>query len=84
MTSRWRVQIQPQAVDDLEAIHAWISRDSVTRASRMIERIFRTIEGLGILPHHFVYQHKSKRLNSAVRSLTVRPYTIYFRIDEIK
>ncbi len=40
----------PQAVDDLEAIHAYVARDSAHYARLLVERLFSAVDRLAAFP----------------------------------
>ena len=82
MSPRFRVRLTPQALSDLEEIHAVISRDSPQNAASMIERILDSIDLLELFPHRTVVERQTSSLKYPVRSLPVKPYVIYFRVIE--
>ena len=54
MSQDFRVRLTPQALADLEEIHAFISRDSPQNAALMIERILDSIDLREVFPHRTV------------------------------
>lgn len=82
MSDPFRVILSPEAATDLEAIYAYIAQDSPANAAKMVERVLAAIEDLRATPHRAVIEHSSPRLTRPVRSIAVRPYIVYFRIDE--
>jgi len=80
MPTTFRVILSPEAAADLEAIHAYISKDSAENAAKMVGRILDAIAKLETFPHRTVVEHQSKKIKHSVRSLPVRPYVVYFRV----
>jgi len=76
----FHVIILPRAADDLQEIHDYIAKDSPQNAAGMISRILDALEPLKQFPHRTKVMHQSSKLRHPVRSLSVRPYTIYFRV----
>jgi plasmid stabilization system protein ParE len=48
----------------------------------MVERIVDAIETLNTFPHRSVVHDPEARLPHPVRMLPVRPYVVYFRVQE--
>ena len=82
MEEGYQLIISPEAAADLEAIRAYIARDSEEYARGMVERILTSIEGLKATPHRYVLERQNKKLRFPVRSLPVRPYIVFFRVVE--
>jgi addiction module RelE/StbE family toxin len=82
MAGDYRVRLTPQALEDLDEIHAFISRQLPQNAAQMLERIFDAIDLLEIFPHRTVVERQAASLKHPVRSLPVKPYVIYFRVSE--
>jgi plasmid stabilization system protein ParE len=82
MASEYRVRITHQAMEDIESIREFISQDSPLNASKMIARLFDAFDSLEQFPHRTVTEIQVARLNFPVRSIVVRPYIIYFWVDE--
>src|ERR1044072_8655316 len=82
MSPSYRVRLTPQALADLEEIHAAISVDSPQNAASMIERFLDSIDLLEVFPHRTVVERQTSSLKYPVRSLPVKPYVIYFRVIE--
>jgi plasmid stabilization system protein ParE len=58
MTGDYRVRLTAQALADLEAIHAFIAKESAQNASSMIEQILDAIDLLEIFPHRTVVERQ--------------------------
>ncbi len=82
MSDSYRVNITERALADLEAIFKWISLESPGRASRVVERILNAIDDLEFMPGRFRRARRSRKHGHVMHSRLVRPYIIYFRIDE--
>src|SRR5438034_10439497 len=82
MSEHYRVRLTPQALSDLEGIHAFIAKDSPRNAASMLERILDTIDSLEIFPHRTVVERQSRKIRYPVRSVPAKPYVIYFRVIE--
>jgi plasmid stabilization system protein ParE len=82
MPEPYRIIMSPEAAADFESVHAYITQDSPAAAARMVERILAAIDTLTSFPHRTLAAHVSSRLRYPVRSLSVRPYVVYFRTLE--
>jgi addiction module RelE/StbE family toxin len=69
----------PEAVDDLEAISEYISRDSQTIAARVIERLLDAVDRLADFPRLGPRIREWKR--SPYRHVVVPPYRVIYRIE---
>ena len=76
------VIVTPRAGAEIQAIKEYIARDSPQNAEMMIARIRDALEPLKLFPHRTIVQKQDRRLRYPVRSLSARPYTIYFRVIE--
>ena len=70
----------PDAGNDLEAIFNYISRDSVTIAAKVAERILAAIDRLGLFPHSGPKIREWRNLPN--RHSAVPPYRIIYRVDD--
>lgn len=68
----------PRAVRDLEALHKYISRDSVSRANEMVGRILARSEQLAEFPQSGRAVPEYNR--AEVRELIEPPYRIIYRL----
>src|SRR5690349_16015930 len=82
MLPAYRIILLPEAAADLDAIHKFISQDSPDNAAKMVGRILAAIEKLEVFPNRTIVEHQSGRIKHPVRSLTVKPYIVYFRVLE--
>ena len=80
MPGQYHVRLSAEVLRDLEGIHAYIAKDSISAASKMIQTLLDAIDSLEVLPHRAVVERQSAKLKYPVRSLAVPPYVIYFRV----
>jgi plasmid stabilization system protein ParE len=79
----FRLIFMPKAAADLRDIQDYIARDSRKNAEQMIARILDALESLKEFPHRTVAERQNRRLKHPTRTLSVKPYVVYFRvIDE--
>jgi plasmid stabilization system protein ParE len=72
------------AIKGLEATFDYISRDSPQNAEGVIERVWKTINSLGMLPYRFKIYQNSLTPSKIVRSVPVGNLIVYFRVDDEK
>jgi len=82
MPAPYRILISKCVAADLEQIFDHIAKDSTRNAADMVERILAAIESLDTFPHRNVLAGRSSKARMPVRSLPVKPYLIFFRVDE--
>jgi plasmid stabilization system protein ParE len=82
MADTHRVIIMPRALADLEEITAYIGKTSAEGAARMATRIVDAIDSLAFMPNRFKRVVKSRKRGSHIQSFVVRPYVIYYRVNE--
>jgi len=82
MGARYRVNITAEALADLEQISSYISHNSPRNAAAFIERILDSVDALNILPTRHKIVGRSRRTGSRVHSMVVRPYIVYYRVEE--
>ena len=68
----------PRALRDLEAIHRYISEDSVARASEMVARLLRRSEQIADFPRSGRVVDEYRR--DDIRELIEPPYRIIYRL----
>jgi plasmid stabilization system protein ParE len=78
----YRIRITPRALRDLEKIFDDIRSDSPQNASTMIARILDAIDDLEFMPSQFRAAGRSRKYGNVMHSRVVRPYIVYYRIDE--
>ena len=82
MADTHRVIITKEALADLEAIAAYIRQSSPQNAAAVSGRILDAIDGLGLMPRRFKQVGMSRERGSPVHSCVVRPFIIYYRVDD--
>jgi toxin ParE1/3/4 len=82
MTPAFKIILSPEAATDLQAIYEYIAQDSPRNAANLVGKLLDAIESLNTFPHRTVAQHEGRGLLQPVRSLPVRPYIVYFRVEE--
>lgn len=74
-----KVVLRDSALDDLDRIHAWISKDNPSAATDMVSRIRDRISFLEI---DALAQMGRLGLVTGTRELIENPYIIVYRIDD--
>jgi addiction module RelE/StbE family toxin len=82
MFQNYKINILPVASSDLLEIFEFIERDSPKNAASLIQRLFNAIDSLEQLPHRCKLHRSTKNAGPTIRSMTVSPYIIYYRILE--
>ena len=82
MPAPYRINITELALADLERIFEHIRLDSPQHAPAVIERILNAIDGLESMPARFRPAGRTRKRGSVVHARVVRPFIIYYRIDE--
>jgi plasmid stabilization system protein ParE len=67
---------------DLDAIFAYISKDSPHNASKFVARLLGAIEQLKNFPHRTIVEGEGSRSVMPVRSLPTEGYVVFFRVDD--
>ena len=76
-----KVILLPEALADLQSIHAYISADSPDNAARMIERILDAIEALAESPRRFATVRTRRKLPYELRTTIARPYKVFYSVE---
>jgi toxin ParE1/3/4 len=82
MPGNYRVNITREALADLQGIFDYIQQDSAENAARMIERIMDEIDSLKTMASRYKLVGRSRKRGTPVHSMVVRPYIVYYRVDE--
>ena len=82
MPTPYRILFSKRAGSDLKAIFERIARDSPQNAANFVARVLDTIATLKLFPHRAIVQAQHPDLKHPVRSLSVRPYIVVFRVVE--
>lgn len=73
-----KVNLTPQARDDLAAIRDWISQDDLRAAERVVSRILQTIEMFGSFP---MLGYEGREAGTREFSVVGLPYIIVYAIQ---
>ena len=79
---RYKIHITDHALADLTDAFEYIQRDSPQNARAMIARIVDAIDDLDFMPTRFKIAGISRTKQSPVHSRVVRPFAVYYRVDE--
>jgi plasmid stabilization system protein ParE len=82
MAETYRVRITAKALTNLEDIFHHIQQHSPQNAATMIERLLDAVDSLATMPNRFRVAGRSRKRGNPVHACVVRPYIIYYRIDE--
>lgn len=78
----YRVIVSPRAFDDLDEILRYVKQASPANAVKVIDRLWAATRRLNEMPHRYRVVQGFSRPGRAVRRMPVRPYLVYYRIDE--
>jgi toxin ParE1/3/4 len=78
----YRVIVSPRAFDDLDEILDYVKQVSPANAAKVIDRLWAAVQRLNEMPHRYRVVQAMSRPSRAVRRMPVRPYLVYYRIDE--
>ncbi|NLE61080.1 MAG: type II toxin-antitoxin system RelE/ParE family toxin, partial [Planctomycetes bacterium] len=67
---------------DLEAIARYINEQSPQNAAGVAETILEAIDSLAFMPARFRRVGRSRERGSPVHAMVVRPFVVYFRIED--
>src|SRR5437016_3192175 len=84
MPDLYHVNITAKALADLQSAFHFISQDSEFNAAGITEQILDAIEDLEFMPGRFRFAGKSKKHGRVMHARVVRPFIIYYRIDEAR
>jgi plasmid stabilization system protein ParE len=82
MPDTYRTIIRPQAATDLERVFAYIEQHSPQNARKVAGRLIAAVDSLEILPRRHKVHSSSRDRSRVVRSMSVRPYIVYYRVLE--
>ena len=82
MPDTHRIILTARALSELERTAAYIRRRSPQNAARVATVILDAIDSLGTMPARFKVAGKSRKRGSPVHAMTVRPFIVYYRVDE--
>jgi plasmid stabilization system protein ParE len=82
MSDTHRVILTAEALSDLEGIALYIRQHSPQNAATVAERILDAIDSLAFMPRRFRRVGRSNKRGSPVHAMVVRPFIIYFRVED--
>jgi plasmid stabilization system protein ParE len=77
-----QVRITREALDDLERIAGYIRGQAPKNAATVAARLVDAIDSLAFMPGRFKEVGRSRKRGSPIHGMVVRPFIIYYRIDE--
>src|SRR5690348_1427817 len=80
--TEYRVIISPRAYADLDAILTYIAQSSPQNAGKVIDRLLNQIQSLKYFPRRCRVTPQAREPDLSLRTLTVRPFLVDFRIRE--
>ena len=81
MPTTYSVIVLPRAFADLEAILDHIAKESHQNAVTTIDRLWRAMQSLTVLPHRYEVHEHRRDPSKTVRSMTVAPFIGYYLVD---
>jgi plasmid stabilization system protein ParE len=82
MLDTHRVIVTADALRDLEEIARFIRERSPQNAAAVAEAILGAIDSLAFMPRRFRRVGKSRKQGSIVHASVVRPFIIYYRVED--
>lgn len=82
MPPKNKIRYTPVAVDDMDEIFSYISKDHIAAAEALLAKINAGIVGLAEFPHMgSVLSHEDYALvDSGNRFIVIQPYLVFYRI----
>ena len=80
MPDKYRILLKKRVAADLEHIFNTIAKDSPDNASTFVQKLLTAIDTLEIFPHRKIIEGQDPNESTAVRSLPVKPYLVFFRV----
>jgi plasmid stabilization system protein ParE len=81
MRDTHRVILTEGARNDLKGIAFFIRQRSPQNAASVAEAILKAIDSLAIMPDRFKQIGISRKRGSPIHAMVVRPFILYYRID---
>ncbi|HEY8665622.1 MAG TPA: type II toxin-antitoxin system RelE/ParE family toxin [Tepidisphaeraceae bacterium] len=82
MSDTHRVILTADALGDVQDIADYIRQNSPQNAASIAETILNAIDSLAFMPNRFRQAGRSRKRGSPVRAMVVRPFIIYYRIED--
>lgn len=82
MSGEYAVQISPEALKNLEAVFSFRIQDAPQSASRLIKDILDAMDDLDTMPQRYRRAGRAGKSGNPVHAMVVRPFIVYYRIDD--
>jgi len=82
MVPTYRVIVLSRAFADLDQIIDYIAERSPQNAAATIDHLWKAMQSLDQLPHRFKVHEHRRDPGKTVRSMPVKPYLVYYRVDD--
>ncbi len=84
MRSKSSIKYTPAAVDDMDEVFSYISKDNVSAADELLERINRQISSLAEFPNmgSMLSDDEYAIIQRGYRFIVVSPYLVFYRLVE--
>lgn len=82
MRSKSKINYSPAAVDDMDEIFSYISKDNLATAELMLEKLDREIRKLENFPNmgSVLPEDEYSIIKSGYRFIVIKPYLVFYRI----
>lgn len=82
MPQKNKIKYTPAAVDDMDEIFSFLSKDNVSAAGIMLDRLSSSISGLADFPHKgsILSDDEYSLIGRGYRFIVVNPYLVFYRI----
>jgi len=82
MPQKYKIRYTPIAVDDMDEIFSYISRDNIIGAETLLKKITEGITRLAVFPNmgSVLSEEEYTLINRGYRFIVVRPYLVFYRI----
>ena len=82
MSDVYRVILTHEAIAALENIAGYIRQHSPQNAALVAEKILDSIDSLATMPTRFKVVGTSRKRGSPIHAMVVRPFIVYYRVDQ--
>lgn len=82
MAERYRVTITPRAIEELMSICSYVELESPQAAAAIAQDLLDAIDSLVLFPRRFKVHERRKEAGKIVHSMPVRPFLVYYRVDD--
>ncbi len=82
MPQKYKIKYTPVAVDDMDEIFSYISKDNIIGAENLLKKITQGITRLAELPNmgSVLSEEEYTLINRGYRFIVVQPYLVFYRI----